>query len=199
MYNLEYYEKMLRQNSGTAEKINKIRWDFVAECNPKIVLDYGSGVGWFRAWRPEGVEVDTYDIATYPQTGQRYIAYDLVCFWDVLEHIPNFGIIFDILKEAKYVALSIPIKPDNVELVTWKHFKPGEHLHYFSEETLDLFFKIYGFIPIKKGYPECPPRQDILSVLYKKDNTATGTESWGYSNLHKGGRRPKRELSRMAD
>lgn len=171
MYNLDYYEKMLRQNSMTAEKICSIRWDFVKEVNPKIVLDYGCGVGWFRAFRPEETEVDTYDIADYPQTGIQRDKYDLITFWDVLEHIPNFDRIWNLLDNADYVAVTIPIKPEGVDLLKWKHFKPGEHLHYFTEENLELLFKYYGFILIKKGKPECPPRQDVVSFLFQKGDT----------------------------
>jgi len=171
LYNLGYYEIMLRQNSGTAEKINKIRWDFVKEINPKVVLDFGCGVGWFRAWRPEGIEVDTHDIGPFPQTGIVHIEYDLITLWDVFEHLPNFDLIWRLLDKSKYCALSIPVLPKGKRLDTWKHFKPGEHLHYFTEEQLDMLFGRYGFEKIKRGMPECKPagpREDIVSLLYKK-------------------------------
>ena len=79
-YDLEYYELTLRLNSATAEQICKVRWDWIEECNPSVVLDYGSGVGWFRAWRPSGIEVYSYDIADCPQTGIKLALYDVVCF-----------------------------------------------------------------------------------------------------------------------
>lgn len=172
MYDLAYYEGMLRDYSKTAEDICKIRWNFVAEIRPRIVLDYGCGIGWFRAFRPDGVVVDSFDIADYPQTGIRRIDYDLICFWDVLEHLPNFEVIADLLANANYVAVTVPIKPKNVALEKWKHFKPGEHLHYFTEKDLDSFFKEYNYKKLKRGYPECPPRQDILSALYERRKNA---------------------------
>ena len=170
IYNLDYYERLLRLYSKTAEKICKIRWDFVKEINPKTVLDYGSGVGWFRAFQPSDIKVDSYDIANFPQTGIKRKLYDLVCFWDVLEHLPNFKEIESVLN-AKYLALTIPIKPKNVKLKEWKHYKPGEHLHYFSIEMLDTLFGTYSFKRIKDGHPECPPRQDAYSALYEKANS----------------------------
>lgn len=166
-YDLEYYESMLRRHSATAEEICKIRWDFIGGINPKTVLDYGSGVGWFRAWRPEGVQVYTYDIAQYPQTGIELTTYDCVCFWDVLEHILNFKEIEPALRLTRYVALSIPIKPQHRGYTGWKHFRPTEHVHYFTKETLDAMFRQFGFKGIKAGSPECPPREDILSAIYK--------------------------------
>jgi hypothetical protein len=78
LYNLDYYEEMLRRNSKTAEKITKIRWQFISRISPKLVLDYGSGCGWFRAYRPTEVTVDTYDIGKYPQTGIKHDFYSSI-------------------------------------------------------------------------------------------------------------------------
>lgn len=172
-YDLEYYENMLREYSKTAEEISKIRWDWIKELDPRVVLDYGSGVGWFRAWRPKGVQVYSYDVADYPQTGVELVIYDIVCFWDVLEHISDFAVIEPILALAKNVAITLPLMPKGERFDTWKHFKPGEHLHYFTEVTLNALFSRYGFELIKAGQPECPPRKDIVSVLYAKANLAS--------------------------
>ncbi len=167
-YDLSYYEKMLRQNSRLAEKIAKVRWSFISRLNARFVLDYGSGVGWFRAYKPSDVEVDSFDIGPYPQTGILRDYYNLICFWDVLEHISGFNELKDILTSTDYVALSIPIKPDKVPIEKWKHFKPGEHLNYFSEKSLDEIFRKYSFHLLAKGSPECPPREDILSLIYMR-------------------------------
>jgi len=169
-YDIEYYENLLRIQSNTAEKINKIRWNFILEVlSPNNILDYGSGCGFFRAYRPSGIEVDSYDIGPYPQTGIRIKLYDVVCFWDVFEHINDFKVIEPILALSSAVALSIPIKPDNKHFADWKHFKIGEHLHFWNEDTLQAFFLKYGFNKVKNsGYPECPPREDILSIILTK-------------------------------
>lgn len=167
-YDLEYYENLLRRYSKTAEDICKIRWDWISELNPKTVLDYGCGVGWFRAYRPLGVEVDTFDIGPYPQTGVGLKVYDMVCFFDVLEHLPDFSVIEPVVRLANHIAVSLPIK--NGDLTTWAHFKPGEHLHYFTHETLLALMARYGFAILKSGTPECPPRKDISSYVFRRSN-----------------------------
>jgi hypothetical protein len=159
---------LLRLYSKSAYEICKIRWDFIREFKIKTILDYGSGVGWFRAYRPKNMIVDNYDIANYPQTGIKHKRYDLICFWDVLEHIPNFKKLENLFQNTKHIACSVPIKPKDVKLKEWKHYKPNEHLHYFNIEFLDTFFETYGFQKVKDGYPECPPRVDIYSVVYKR-------------------------------
>ena len=173
MYDLEYYENLLRIHSKTAEEISRKRWEFVGDYlgiggkgKHFNVLDYGSGVGWFRAWRPPGVTVWSYDIGLYPQTGIDLVKYDLICFWDVLEHIRDFREIEPILRLADHVACTVPIVPED-GLAEWKHFKPGEHLHYFTQESLVALLDKYGFAPtVYDDSVECPPRKDVTSFLF---------------------------------
>jgi hypothetical protein len=114
--------------------------------------------------------VDSYDLAYYPQTGiSTNGSYDLMCMWDVLEHIPNFEVIQDVLMRSKHVAISVPVKPDKVKLEEWKHFKPMEHLHYFSQESLISLFSKYGFRIVTAKTPECPPREDIISFIFRNE------------------------------
>lgn len=179
-YGSDYYENMLHMYSGSAKNIFKVRWDFVADANAQTVLDYGCGCNFLTIFQPHGVDVDSYDIGyidegvTYPQTGITRNCYDLVCFFDVLEHVdwendPDRSI-EDAIKKADWIAVSLPILPNGKPLVTWKHNKPGEHLTYFTTESLAEFFTQRGFKKVKSGSPECPPRIDILSVLYAQED-----------------------------
>jgi len=167
-YKIPYWDVMLKQNTDSAKFINAIRWHFVKEANPKIVLDYGSGVGWFRTFAPKGVEVDTYDIANWPQTGIKHEEYDLITFWDVLEHIPDLEVIRNFLDKTKHVATSLPILPEGKDFETWKHNKPGEHVNIFTKKSLSEFFETMGFKLVNSGYPECCMREDIYSALFKR-------------------------------
>jgi len=65
------------------------------------------------------------------------------------------------------MAGTMPLKPRDVKYTNWKHFKPGEHVHYWDKEELDAYFAP-DFKKIKDGYPECPPREDVLSFLYRR-------------------------------
>lgn len=167
---------MIRQNLNTAEEISKIRWNFISEVNAKTILDYGSGPGFFKIFSPNGTKIYTYDIGCdehgnkYPQTGlpNNPVKFDIVCFWDVLEHIKDIREIEPFLAQTENIAISVPIVKEGIDLEKWKHFKPGEHVFYFTKETLSLFFLNYGFKMIKSGMPECPPRVDILSAIFNK-------------------------------
>ncbi len=167
-YDQDYYYNLLKMQTEHAQKIAEIRWEFVSDCHAQSVLDYGCGIGFFKAFGPRDIQIDTYDIGPYVMTGINREEYDLVCLWDVIEHISHIdvrlGSLFD---NAKFIALSIPMLPKGKDYLTWKHFKPGEHLHYFDDKTLDVLFKRYGFRRIKSEYPECPPREDVESILYR--------------------------------
>jgi hypothetical protein len=147
----------------------------VKEVEPRIVLDYGSGCGFFKAFAPEGVSVDTYDIMPVPTTGITRDRYDLVTFWDVLEHIPDFSEIIPVLALTDYVAITVPMKPADVAWSEYKHFKPLEHIHHFTEDSIIALMDRFGFEKIKDGSPECPPRQHIHSFLFERFNAKTYT------------------------
>lgn len=170
-YNIEYYENLLREYSCTAKEITKIRWDMVYSLpiHPESVLDYGSGVGWFRAFRPNGIHVDSFDIGHFAQTGIRKEAYDVLCFFDVLEHIPNWEVITPLIEKAKYVCGTVPILKPGVDLITWKHYKPGEHFHYWCEDGFEKAMREVKLEKLWHGWPECPPRKDVMSFKYRKD------------------------------
>lgn len=168
MYNVDYFYNMLRMYSGTAEQICKARWKFVEEYKPQTVLDYGSGCGFFKAFAPRELIVDTFDIMPVPQTGITLPQYDLITFWDVLEHIPDLMSLQPVMDMAKYVAVTVPIKPEEIGWNEYKHFKPGEHIHHFQEDYLKAVMNIFGFMICKKGTPECPPREMIGSFLFMR-------------------------------
>lgn len=169
-YDFEYWKKMIRQNSSSAETISRIRWDFVSKICPKTVLDYGSGPCWFAAYAPERIDVDTYDIAPWPQTGIQQKYYDLITMWDVIEHIPDLKVLESVFSSTKAVAIATPMLPKNTDFKSWRHNKPGEHLQLFTKESLQQYFRKFGFRLIKSGFPECDCgiRHDIFSALFKK-------------------------------
>jgi hypothetical protein len=178
LYDKKYYFNLKKKHRDTAEIICKIRWNFVLDViSPKVVLDYGCGCNYLTKYAPEGTTVDSYDIGTingkpYPQTGIRHNYYDLIFFNDILEHIdwennPDLDII-QTFSKTNHIAITIPICPLSKELESWKHYKPGEHLTYFTKKTIKIFFDNYNFSLIKIGMPECPPREDIYNMLFER-------------------------------
>jgi len=180
-YGKSYLLKMLRQNSGSAKEINTKRWDFIKEICPEVktVLDYGCGCNYLSAFAPEDVEVDSYDIGEYcgvhyPQTGITRDNYEVACFFDSLEHVDwkeslDSKMLY-VVGISDYVIVSVPILPPGKSLdETWRHYKPTEHLTYFTESTLEKFFNDLGFELVTMNAIECPPRCDITTFAFKKN------------------------------
>jgi hypothetical protein len=84
------------------------------------------------------------------------------------------------------IAVTVPIKPKGMKWKSYKHYKPLEHIHHFTEESLVALMESFGFRLFKSGYPECPPRKYIASFLFvRKDNNAkVNTGKSAFSGRH---------------
>ncbi len=167
-----------RHYEETAELINTARWEFVAEFDFQLVLDYGCGLGFLAQFAPDGIEVDSFDIGTtedgqrYPQTGIIHPRYDCVCFFDVLEHVPNPLVLDPVFSMTDFACVSVPMLPDGAAMECWRHNKygDGEHIHYFTRDSLEQFFAVRGFARVKEGRPEEIVRKDIYSAVFRRDS-----------------------------
>lgn len=66
--------------------------------------------------------------------------WDLVTFFDSLEHFADLNEVRKMC--AKRVVVSVPARPASFPAdLSWKHYRPGEHLHYFSQSSLVEFFE----------------------------------------------------------
>jgi hypothetical protein len=177
-YGPEFYALMQKLNTTTAQEINRRRWDLIANVPHTLVLDYGCGLNFLTEYAPPGVTVDSFDIGhlngePYPQTGILHDQYDVVALFDVLEHVdwenaPDTHVL-ETIAAVSAVAVTVPIQPGDVPLErNWKHFKPGEHLTYFSVESLKRFFFKLGFACLIHDQRECPPREDVHSFLFAR-------------------------------
>ncbi|MGA4815970.1 hypothetical protein ACPA9J_15915 [Pseudomonas aeruginosa] len=63
--------------------------------------------------------------------------------WDSLEHIPEPEKLLDHVGEWLFV--SMPVYKDQADCLKSKHFKPGEHLHYWSVRGLIGWFAKMNF------------------------------------------------------
>ena len=165
-------------------QMSDLRWNFIQAAldlqSASRVLDVGYGNGAFLK-RAEaagmsifGIDLHTEDFGVPVVGFDTPQDYDLVCFFDSLEHLPDFAPIFGL--NAHHVIVSIPNTPSFIQTKPecWRHFKPGEHLHYFSRTSLDMLMRIWGFSQrVVDGFPEDALRGKLVIDNTTLDNIYT--------------------------
>lgn len=123
-----------------------------------IVVDVGYGSGDFlrvmkkNGWNIYGCDVHNLNlgIKEVSLSSAMSMGADVITFFDSLEHFDNFDEIKKI--NSQYIIVSVPQTPDDFFEFTvsdrknWKHYKPGEHLHYFTRKSIQKLFKHYNLI-----------------------------------------------------
>ena len=136
-------------DSRPVKAMSELRWNFIRACldlpRGSRILDVGYGNGAFlKHARDAGMDIYEIDLHSedfgIPVVDfDNGMDFDLICFFNSLEHFPSFSPILKL--KSRSVIVSIPNAPDFL-LATpklWRHYKPGEHLHYFSHEASGCF------------------------------------------------------------
>ncbi len=132
----------------TTEAMSYLRLGFVkAVAQQGRLLDVGYGNGAFvkaalrSGFDAYGNDVHGCDYGIREADLNHGDFWDVVTFFDSLEHFPDLGIIKDLSRRSRTVIVSMPARPENFPAdLSWKHFRPGEHLHYFSDRSLSRLF-----------------------------------------------------------
>lgn len=93
----------------------------------------------------------------------------VMTFWDSFEHIhrPDLTV-----AKARSVAMSIPIFRNREHVLESKHFRPDEHVWYFTEMGLRTFMAKLGFACEHSDDQETRlGREDIKSFVFVRDKT----------------------------
>ncbi len=146
-------------------------------CGNGHVLDFGSGSGRFVVERNKrGCDTTGYDImppavAWLQENGYYENPYEAdvpaITFWDSLEHLEQPE---EIIKRAQeWVFISMPIYRDAQHILTSKHYKPGEHLIYWTHNGLIKWMKKQGFgLEEQNDMERELGREDITSFAFRR-------------------------------
>lgn len=144
---------------------------------PLMLLDVGYGDGSFlnnaKQFVPScfGYDISGEDVPKgCKKIPHLRYSFDVVCFWDAFEHIPDLSFIKDM--KAKMIFMSMPnLKGKNFE--TWKHRKPNEHLHHFTPKSLESLMFEYGWKTILVNHQEDEIRkgefENIMTMAFIKN------------------------------
>lgn len=178
-YGQEYWDEYVkRANASDGIVISNMRVDLVNRCVSLSdeVLDVGIGCGQFIETRSVkttlGFDVNPVGVAWLNKRGlyrdPREGAANMT-FWDALEHIEDASRVFSQCRG--YAFVTMPIYRDRAHVQSSKHFKPGEHLWYFTRQGLIRWARGNGFELVEHNCMEQKiGREDIETFVFRNQN-----------------------------
>lgn len=128
------------------------------------ILDIGYGDGEFikQASRAGffslGYDAHAEDIGVPVVKDLHPGVFDIVTMFDSFEHMLDLSEPFK--AAPRMFVVTVPWLPEGVtdeSIKAWRHYKPNEHLHYFTEKSLIAIFSRHGY-----GMETRAPIEDII-------------------------------------
>lgn len=92
---------------------------------------------------------------------------DAITCWDSLEHIPDPEALINAVESLVFV--SMPIYQDQADCLRSKHYKPSEHIWYFTQQGLVDYMSNLGFTCLLVDDVESRlGREGIKSFVFKR-------------------------------
>lgn len=188
IYNESYMEKYRSyENEPLTRELMAARWGLMSRYlnGHRTLLDLGTGTGTFlrSPAAPEGLELHGNDInpgSPYfggaVQLFVRKKSVDVLTMFDVVEHLPAPREVLEDLR-PRLLVVNTPnigaLESPDPEIFAWKHYRPGEHLHYFSRTSLSALFLHAGYcveeVSFTEGAKRNPDRpMDLITMIGRR-------------------------------
>ena len=178
-YGKNYYQHYVTLIGN--EISNKLNASRVAltEKYSKCLLDVGIGSGEFimrSKMKVYGYDINPYGISWLRERNLYVDPYssaldgiDGWTLWDTLEHISHPEEFLHLVLPGTYLFVSLPIFSDLTKIRQSKHYKPGEHYYYFTEQGFLWFMTSRGFSLVEMSDQESVAGRDsILTFVLRK-------------------------------
>lgn len=175
-YDDAYYNKCVSyEDKEIARKINAGRIRLVnRRMGQNRVVDVGIGSGEFIKNRKNTFGFDVNPVAMEwlkrnDLWAQRIEDFGAMTFWDVLEHVPDPEMYLRKVHLHGFLFTSIPIFDDLKAIRKSRHYRPGEHLYYFTEAGFVGWMRKHGFLLLERAdFETRAGRDSILSFAFKR-------------------------------
>lgn len=175
-YSGDYFAKYQDlDNTSMGAALTRARLELVGKfVAPNTVLDIGIGGGRFvQESGGYGYDVSGEAIKWLQQSRRHLDPYlpgvniDAVTCWDSLEHIPNPERL--LARVQSWLFVSMPIYTGLADVLASKHYKPGEHLHYWTLDGFVSWCGRQGFEVREINHAETElGREGITSFAFKR-------------------------------
>lgn len=158
------------------------------------VLDVGAASGSFircaRSWGFPAMGYDVINEANDRLASQDMYAtdpalFDVVTMWDSIEHMDEPESVLGRVQTGGILLAAVPIMDDLTNIRQSKHFKPGEHLYYFTERGFIDWMALYGFRLLEVSTHETDAgRESIGAFAFCKDLPRYRAHIDAYKEMH---------------
>jgi hypothetical protein len=175
-YDAEYYDRYTSyEGQEIAQKINAGRVAMVGRhLGRNRVCDVGIGSGEFIKSRENtyGFDVNPVAIEWLKRNDLWLVSFDYFSaftFWDVIEHCPTPE---DYLKQVPlhgWAFFSIPVFDDLRRIRESKHYRPNEHLYYYTRDGFVSWLEAHGLKLMEESdFETLAGRESIRSFAFKR-------------------------------
>ncbi len=169
MYGVEYFNKCASNDaSSIADALNVCRSSLVQRhYGDGLLVDVGIGSGEFIRHRPNTLGTDINPVALKWLADNEKLAddaatYQAFSFWDVIEHMPDPAIALSRIPIGGFAFFSIPVFDDLTRIRESKHYRPGEHLHYWTRSGFIAWLLHHGFYLLETNNGETIAGRDSI-------------------------------------
>lgn len=176
-YGAEYFDKCKGyEGAPIAEKINAGRVALVARhFGGGPLVDVGIGSGEFIRTRPCTWGYDVNPLAAEwlkrreLWAGGKLMDFSAFSWWDVIEHVPEPEQYLRHVPLHGFAFFSLPIFHALGGIRLSRHYRPGEHLYYWTEEGFVRWMETHGFRLLERADFEIQAgRESILSFAFRR-------------------------------
>jgi hypothetical protein len=166
-----------RSESPIAQALNDFRVNLVNKYTEGPVLDFGIGSGSFignRTYKTFGYDIDPKSVAWLKKKNLYLNPYEVkdvaaITFFDSLEHVQEPHKILLNVAVGGLIFISVPIFKDCNHVLYSKHFKPNEHVWYFTWSGLVKWVCNYGYEFVESSEKESKlGREDIGTFVFRR-------------------------------
>lgn len=143
------------------------------------VIDIGAGSGAFiRDAAAAGFAVKGYEVINQAVDRLKNVnlyaedpyEFDAITLWDTIEHLEDPHLRLQQVRKGAFVFVSIPVFVDLNRIRESKHYRPGEHLYYWTSEGFTDWMALYGFRLLEQSAHETAAGRDSIGAYaFKRD------------------------------
>lgn len=196
-YDAAYFEKVHSyEGTAIALAVNNGRIELMDRhlSTDAAVLDIGAGTGDFlRAALQAGFDMKGFDVmkpAVKALKEAGLFSYDVhaadaITMWDTIEHIEDPELTLRAVRKGAHVFASIPVFTDLHCIRESKHYRPGEHLYYWTEQGFIDWMALYGFRLLERSAHEIDAgREDVVAFAFCRDLPDFHDHVAAYMDMH---------------